>query len=123
MGNGLLRGRSLREALGDGVPRLFVKRDDVIPFGFVLQPIGRLAGINIVGMRRRGASKDAVRAVQQAYALLFESEGEFAARIEQAEAKFGGIPEVAKIIAFIRARGHRPIMLSKVRGRRVEDND
>ena len=97
--------------------------DDVIPFGFVLQPIGRLAGINIVGMRRRGASKDAVRAVQQAYALLFESEGEFAARIEQAEAKFGGIPEVAKIIAFIRARGHRPIMLSKVRGRRVEDND
>ena len=95
--------------------------DDVIPFGFVLQPIARLVGINIVGMRRRGASKDAIRAVQEAYALLFEGEGEFAPRIDKAEAEFGGIPEVAKIIAFLRTKGRRPVMLTKVRGRRTDD--
>jgi len=95
--------------------------DDVIPFGFVLQPIGRLAGINIVGMRRRGASKDAIRAVQQAYALLFEGEGEFAPRVDKVEADLGAVPEVAKIIAFIRAKRQRPIMLNEVRGRRVDE--
>lgn len=95
--------------------------DDVIPFGFVLQPVGRLAGLNIVGMRRRGAGKDAIRAAQQAYTLLFEGEGEFASRVDKAEAELGEVPEVAKIIAFIREKGRRPIMLSKVRGRRIDD--
>ena len=97
--------------------------DDVIPFGFVLQPIGRLAGVNAVGMQRRGVSKDGVRAVQQAYTMLFEGEGEFAPRLDATEAKLGNVPEVAKIIAFLRQTGHRPIMLSKVRGRRVDDAD
>lgn len=95
--------------------------DDVIPYGFVLQPIARLAGINVVGMRRRGVSKDGIRAVQQAYAMLFEGEDEFAAAVDATEAKLGHVPEVAKIIAFIRHKGNRPIMLSKVRGRRGDD--
>lgn len=95
--------------------------DDVIPFGFVLQPIARLAGINAVGMRRRGVGKDTIRAVQQAYALLFEGEGEFASRVDAAESKLGSIAEVAKIIAFIREKRQRPIMLSEVRGRRVDE--
>jgi UDP-N-acetylglucosamine acyltransferase len=94
--------------------------DDVIPFGFVLQPVARLAGVNVVGMRRRGVGKDAIRAVQQTYGLLFEDDGEneFAARIERAEQQFGSVPEVARIVAFLRAGKRRPIMLAKVRGRR-----
>jgi UDP-N-acetylglucosamine acyltransferase len=95
--------------------------DDVIPFGFVLQPVARLAGINIVGMRRRGLGKESIRAVQEAYALLFEAEGELAPRVDEAQARFGNVSEVAKIIAFIRERGRRPIMLNKVRGRRDAD--
>jgi len=97
--------------------------DDVIPFGFVLHAIGRLVGVNIIGMRRRGVSRDGIRAVQRAYALLFEGEGEFAPRIDQVEAELGRVPEVAKIMAFIRTKGRRPIMLSKVRGRRADDPD
>jgi UDP-N-acetylglucosamine acyltransferase len=97
--------------------------DDVIPYGFVLHAIGRLVGVNVIGMRRRGVGKEAIRAVQQVYKLLFDSEGEFAPRLDKVEAEFGAVVEVAKIIAFIRAKGRRPIMLSKVRGRRVEDND
>jgi UDP-N-acetylglucosamine acyltransferase len=97
--------------------------DDVIPFGFVLHPIGRLVGLNIVGMRRRGIAKDAIRAVQKAYAMLFEGEGTFAPRIDRAEAELGHVPEVAKIIAFLRSEHRRPIMLNRVRGRRVESDD
>jgi len=92
--------------------------DDVIPFGFVLEPVARLGGVNVVGMRRRGVSKEAIRAVQKAYALLFERDGEFAARVEQTAQEFGDVPEVARIIAFMRADKRRPIMLAKTRGRR-----
>jgi UDP-N-acetylglucosamine acyltransferase len=95
--------------------------DDVIPFGFVLHAIGRLVGINIIGMRRRGIGKDGIRAVQQAYALLFEGEGDFAARIDRVEAEFAGNPEVGQIVAFLRTKGRRPVMLTKVRGRRADD--
>jgi UDP-N-acetylglucosamine acyltransferase len=97
--------------------------DDVIPFGFVLEPVARLGGMNVVGMRRRGIGKEAIRAVQQAYVSLFEREGEFAARIEKTEQEFGNVPEVARIIAFLRAARRRPIMLAKVRGRRDADAD
>jgi UDP-N-acetylglucosamine acyltransferase len=92
--------------------------DDIIPFGFVLEPVARLGGINVVGMRRRGIGKDAIRAVQKAYTLLFEGEGEFAARVEKTESEFGSVPEVARILAFLRANRRRPIMLAKLRGRR-----
>ena len=97
--------------------------DDVIPFGFVLHAIGRLVGLNIIGMRRRGVSKENIRAVQRAYAILFEGEGEFVPRIDNVEAELGSVPEVARIIAFIRAKGRRPIMLNKVRGRRTGDSE
>jgi UDP-N-acetylglucosamine acyltransferase len=97
--------------------------DDVIPFGFVLHAIGRLVGVNVIGMRRRGVGKDAIRAVQRAYAMLFEGEGTFAPRIDRTEAELGHVPEVGKIIAFLRGEHRRPVMLSKVRGRRVEADE
>jgi UDP-N-acetylglucosamine acyltransferase len=95
--------------------------DDVIPFGFVLHAIGRLVGLNIIGMRRRGIPKANIRAVQQAYALLFSDEGELASRIDKAEAEFGNVPEVGRLVAFLRSKHNRPIMLTKLRGRRADD--
>jgi len=90
-------------------------RDDVIPYGFVLYPVARLAGLNIVGMKRRGLEKPAIQAVRSAYQILFESEGEFAPRIDRAEAEYGSVPEVAKIIAFLRS-AKRPVMMTTLRG-------
>ena len=98
-------------------------RDDVIPFGFVLHPVARLAGINVVGMRRRGASKETIRAVQQPTRCCSKARASSPSRVDAAEAKLGNVPEVAKIIAFIRAKRQRPIMLSEVRGRRSGDFD
>jgi UDP-N-acetylglucosamine acyltransferase len=97
--------------------------DDVIPFGFVLEPVARLGGMNVVGMRRRGVGREAIRATQKAYALLFEGKGELAALIEKTEQEFGSVPEVARIIAFLRADRRRPVMLAKTRGRRAVDAD
>jgi len=90
-------------------------REDVIPFGYVLYPAARLAGINVVGMRRRGVTRAGIAAVRAAYQALFESEGEFAARIDNVEREYFSVPEVAKIVAFLRS-AKRPVMLTKLRG-------
>src|SRR5436305_5045943 len=90
-------------------------REDVIPYGYVLYPAARLAGINVVGMRRRGVKRDGIAAVRGAYEALFEGEGEFAARIDKVEGEYASVPEVAKIIAFLRS-AKRPVMLTKLRG-------
>ena len=90
-------------------------REDVIPYGYVLYPAARLAGINVIGMRRRGVSRAGIAAVRSAYQTLFEGDGEFAARIDKVEAEHGGVPEVAKIIAFLRS-AKRPVMLTRLRG-------
>jgi UDP-N-acetylglucosamine acyltransferase len=90
-------------------------REDVIPYGYVLYPAARLAGINVVGMRRRGVKRDGLAAVRAAYDTLFEGEGEFAARVDQVEAEHGSNPQVAQIIAFLRS-AKRPVMMTKLRG-------
>ncbi len=90
-------------------------REDVIPYGYVLYPAARLAGINVVGMRRRGVKRDGLAAVRAAYDTLFEGEGEFAARIDKVEAEHGSVPQVAQIIAFLRS-AKRPVMMTKLRG-------
>jgi UDP-N-acetylglucosamine acyltransferase len=90
-------------------------REDVIPYGYVLYPAARLAGINVIGMRRRGVKRDGIAAVRAAYQTLFEGEGEFAARIDEVEAANGSVPQVAQIIAFLRS-AKRPVMMTTLRG-------
>ena len=90
-------------------------REDVIPYGYVLYPAARLAGINVIGMRRRGVKRDGLAAVRAAYQLIFEGEGEFAARVDRAEAEHGSVPQVAQIISFLRS-ARRPVMMTELRG-------
>ena len=79
----------------------------------------RLVGLNVVGMRRRGIAQDAIRAVQPTYQALFEGEGEFSARIDKVEADHGAVPEVAQIVAFLRA-AKKPVMMTRPRGSNAE---
>jgi UDP-N-acetylglucosamine acyltransferase len=95
-------------------------REDVIPFGYVMHPFGRLTGLNLIGMRRRGIKREAIQAVRAAYTALFKSEGRFADRIERVANEFGGVAEVAKIIAFLRASAKRPIMMTTPRGSHID---
>jgi UDP-N-acetylglucosamine acyltransferase len=90
-------------------------REDVIPYGYVLRPIGRLAGINVIGMKRRGFSRDDIRQVRAVYQSLFEGEGQFADRLEAVAGASGLIAPVAQIIAFVRS-AKRPVMTTEPRG-------
>ncbi|HEX4410547.1 MAG TPA: acyl-ACP--UDP-N-acetylglucosamine O-acyltransferase [Xanthobacteraceae bacterium] len=98
--------------IGEGVMMagMSAARDDIIPFGFALGQTGALVGLNVVGMRRRGATKAQLHAVRRAYRSLFFVEGRIAERIDAVEREFADDPMVGKMIAFIRAGGKRPLM-------------
>jgi UDP-N-acetylglucosamine acyltransferase len=103
--------------IGEGVMMagMSAARDDIIPFGFALGQTGALVGLNIVGLRRRGASKAEMHRIRRAYRSLFFVEGRIAERIEAVAQEFADDPIVGKMIAFIRAGGKRPLMRPRAR--------
>src|SRR5271170_1555228 len=98
--------------IGEGVMMagMSAARDDIIPFGFALGQTGALVGLNIVGLRRRGATKAQMHRIRRAYRSLFFVDGRIGERVDAVEREFGDDPMVAKMIAFIRAGGKRPLM-------------
>lgn len=84
-------------------------RADVIPFGLASGDHARLAGINMVGMKRRGFSRASIRAVRQTFRALFFQAGSLEERIGAAEQTFGADPAVASIIEFVRSRDKRTL--------------
>ncbi|MDF1793380.1 MAG: acyl-ACP--UDP-N-acetylglucosamine O-acyltransferase [Thalassobaculaceae bacterium] len=82
---------------------------DVIPFGSVMGDRARLSGVNIVGMKRRGLSRDEIHDVRKAYRLLFASEGTFQERLEEVAVEFTSSAPVMEIVDFIRSDSSRKI--------------
>jgi UDP-N-acetylglucosamine acyltransferase len=71
--------------------------------------------LNIVGLRRRGATRAEMHRVRNAYKSLFFVEGRIAERIDAVEREFAGDPLVGKIVAFVRSGGKRPLMRPRMR--------
>ncbi|MCC6949096.1 MAG: acyl-ACP--UDP-N-acetylglucosamine O-acyltransferase [Bradyrhizobiaceae bacterium] len=90
--------------------------NDVIPFGAALGARAELGGLNIIGMKRRGFSREQMHALRRAYRMLFFGEGALAARVDQVAAEFAGDANVRKIVDFIRAGTKRKIMLPRAGG-------
>lgn len=80
---------------------------DVIPFGTVLGNRARLASLNVIGLRRRGFSKDQVARLRAAFELVFRGPGVFAERVEQARILYGEDALVAEVLAFMDAPSKR----------------
>lgn len=86
---------------------------DVIPYGSVFGNHASLAGLNVVGLKRRGFSKAAVHDLRAAYRLLFAEEGTFQERLEDVAETYAHEPLVQEIVAFIRADAQRPLCMPK----------
>jgi UDP-N-acetylglucosamine acyltransferase len=95
-------------------------RADVIPFGLVQGPLAHLIGLNVVGMRRRGATIADIHRLRKAYEMMFFGRGTFRERLDQVAAENGADPLVAKVIAFIRS-GSRPLTMAIRRAATVEE--
>lgn len=85
--------------------------DNVIPYGAVIGNHAHLAGINIVGLRRRGFSRQSIHDLRAAYRMLFADEGTFSERIEDTQVAYGASAEVSKILTFIEKNTGRPLCM------------
>jgi UDP-N-acetylglucosamine acyltransferase len=89
---------------------------DVIPFGTVIGNRAYLSGLNIVGLKRRGFSRDDIHTLRNAYRLLFAPEGTLQERLSDVEEQFKDNAVVMEIVAFIRSDSSRSLSTPKFSG-------
>lgn len=83
--------------------------NDIIPYGSVMGNRARLSGLNVVGLKRRGFSREVIHALRNAYRLLFAPEGTLAERLADVAELMHDIEPVMEIVEFIRADSSRAI--------------
>lgn len=86
---------------------------DVIPYGSVSGERAGLVGLNLVGLKRRGISRDKIHTLRAAYRLLFADEGTLAERLSDVAKKFGDNHAVMEIVDFLSSDSSRSVCLPK----------
>jgi UDP-N-acetylglucosamine acyltransferase len=84
---------------------------DVIPYGSVIGNQAKLGGLNLIGLKRRGFSREVIDDIRASYRMLFADEGTFQERLEDVERNLGHSDAVREIIAFIRADASRSLCM------------
>lgn len=82
---------------------------DIIPYGSAQGNRARLTGLNLIGLKRRGFSRDDIQKLRSAYGLLFSQEGTMADRLSETAELYAGHSGVIDIVNFIRADSTRPL--------------
>ena len=65
------------------------------------------SGLNLVGLKRRGFTKDEIGSLRVAYRQLFAEEGLLSERIEDVAKQFHDLEAVMEIVEFMRADSSR----------------
>jgi len=82
---------------------------DVIPYGSVMGNRARLAGLNIVGLKRRSFSREGIHDMRKAYRMIFAVEGNMSERLDDVVEDFADNDAVMEIVNFIRDGSDRSI--------------
>ncbi len=86
---------------------------DLIPFGMALGNRAALAGLNVVGLKRRGFSHEAIHELRRAYRTLFFGQGTLKERIGDVAEAYLDQGAVQQIVAFLREGGDRAICVPR----------
>ena len=90
---------------------------DIIPYAMAFGDHVELAGLNLVGLKRRGLPRDTINAMRATFrAVFYGSSGGMADRARAAKAQFPGVVEVAEIADFILADAKQELCLARRRG-------
>ncbi len=90
--------------------------DDLIPYGLsypVYTSRASLAGLNLIGLKRRGFPRETIHTLRTAYRLLFAEEGTLGERVEDVAKLHSENEAVMEIVNFIRdgEKSTRSVML------------
>lgn len=88
--------------------------NDIIPYGSAMGDRAHLSGLNIVGMKRRGFSRDDIHVLRTAYRLLFAQEGTMSERVDDVESIYRDNEGVMDIVQFVRGSSQRAVCQPKV---------
>ncbi|MBV8848639.1 MAG: acyl-ACP--UDP-N-acetylglucosamine O-acyltransferase [Methylobacteriaceae bacterium] len=91
----------------------------LIPFGFAVGNRAELTGLNLVGMRRRGFSRESIDALRAAYRLLFAPERTLRDRAEEILRNVAS-PEVQQLARFVTDGNNRSFCLPRESGEMPE---
>jgi UDP-N-acetylglucosamine acyltransferase len=83
--------------------------NDIIPYGMALGNRARLAGLNIIGMKRRGFEREQIQGLRTAYRMLFAEEGTLRERVEDVAALFVDQNDVMDVVNFMKSETSRSI--------------
>jgi UDP-N-acetylglucosamine acyltransferase len=83
--------------------------NDVIPYGRVKGERAFLAGLNLIGLERRGFTKEQIKILQKAFYQLFAEDGTLEQRLESVEQDFADQALVMDIARFAREKTRFPL--------------
>lgn len=84
--------------------------NDVIPYGLVMGERAKLAGLNLVGLERRGFEKSDIQILMKVFKQLFlGTEGTFKQRMESVHETYKDNKAVAHMLDFAMAENSRPL--------------
>ncbi len=84
--------------------------NDVIPYGSVIGERASLAGLNLVGLKRRNFDRETIHALRNAYKMLFEADsGTLFERSAKVQEAFNKVAPVQEIIDFMEDKGARSL--------------
>ena len=86
---------------------------DVIPYGSVIGNRAYLSGLNLIGLKRRGFSREVIHDLRKAYRLLFGPEGTIQERLKDVSDEFSQNEPVMDIVKFIEGTASRAICQPK----------
>ena len=89
---------------------------DVIPYGSAMGDRARLSGLNIVGLRRRGFSREDIHILRKTYRLLFAQEGTLTERVDDVVELYEGVEAVMDVVNFIRSNKSRAVLQPREEG-------
>lgn len=82
---------------------------DVIPYAAATGNRASLAGLNVIGLKRRGFDHATVHAIRTAYQMLFNNEGTLVQRVDRIAERFTDNRAVMAIVDFVREDATRPL--------------
>ncbi len=87
---------------------------DVIPYAMAFGDHAELAGLNLIGLKRSGMSRDAINALRGAFRYIFYGKaGGVADRAREARERWPGVAQVAEVADFILADARQELCLAR----------
>jgi len=93
---------------------------DVIPYAMAFGDHAELAGLNLIGLKRRGLTRDTINAMRATFrSVFYGTDGSIADRARAARRLYPDVAEVGEIVDFILADAKQELCLARRRGEAV----